>query len=253
MVCDSELIDLLFVDDGSTDTTADRIARLRTRAPERVGMLRLAKNRGKAEAVREGLLAAIAGPAEIVGYYDADLATPPAELLRLIELIGSIEADALLASRVLLLGRAIERSSFRHYIGRLFATAASIALRIAVYDTQCGAKLFRCSHALRAALREPFLSRWAFDVELLGRLLVGASDVPGIALDRIVEEPLRAWRDVPGSKLRPYHMFVAAMDMTRIAGDLRRRRQCLARAAAGRTPTTTAAAIRFVDNSGDRR
>ena len=50
---------------------------------------------------------------------------------------------------------------------------ASLILHARVYDTQCGAKLFRRSAALEAALADPFLSRWSFDVELLGRMLIG--------------------------------------------------------------------------------
>ena len=68
----------------------------------------------------------------------------------------------------------------RHYVGRLFATASSLILDMTVYDTQCGAKVLRAGPALRAALATPFHSRWAFDVELLGRLHngVGGADGP---------------------------------------------------------------------------
>ena len=70
-----------------------------------------------------------------------------------------------------MMGTDIRRSAVRHYTGRLFATAGSLVLGVPVYDTQCGAKAFRVTDALRAALAEPFVSRWAFDVEVLGRLL----------------------------------------------------------------------------------
>src|SRR4051812_8571535 len=178
----NDQIRVLFVNDGSTDNTSERLALLKARAPTHVEVITLRRNSGKAEAVRQGLLAALAGGAEILGYYDADLATPPEELIRLIGIIRTSDVEALFASRVLLLGRAIERSSRRHYLGRVFATAASLALRIAVYDTQCGAKLFRRTSQLRAALTEPFISRWGFDVELLGRLLAGTPDVPPMPL-----------------------------------------------------------------------
>jgi glycosyltransferase involved in cell wall biosynthesis len=219
------LLDLLFVNDGSKDNTAECLARLQARAPGRIRILGFDRNKGKAEAVRRGLLAALDAGAEIVGYYDADLATPTAELVRLIDVMQTTHADVLLASRVLLLGRAIERSNVGHYLGRVFATAASLTLGVAVYDTQCGAKLLRRTPQLTVALTEPFLSRWAFDVELLGRLLAGSRDVPGLSVNQLIEEPLLAWRDIPGSKLRPRHMVGAALDMGRIAIELKCRRR----------------------------
>jgi len=113
---------------------------------------------------------------------------------------------------VALLGHRIDRSAWRHYLGRLFATASSLVLRLSVYDTQCGAKVFRVTPALRTALAEPFTSRWAFDVELLQRLL-GA----GVRPAQFEEVPLRAWRDVGGSKLGPAAAIAAAADLARLA------------------------------------
>jgi dolichyl-phosphate beta-glucosyltransferase len=101
---------------------------------------------------------------------------------------------------------------------------ASLVLRLTVYDTQCGAKFFRATPTLAAAIADPFLSRWIFDVELLGRLLTGSASTPPLQVNQVVEEPLLSWRDVPGSKLRPGHAAIAARDMARIALDLRRRR-----------------------------
>jgi dolichyl-phosphate beta-glucosyltransferase len=231
----SNLVDLVFVNDGSTDNTGERLGHLCARAPQHIRVMTLSTNRGKAEAVRQGLLAAIESGARVVGYYDADLATPPAELLRLIGIMRTSRVEGLLASRVLLLGRTIERSNRRHYLGRVFAAVASLALGVAVYDTQCGAKLFRRTPQLRAALAEPFISRWAFDVELLGRLLAGGADAPGLPINCIIEEPLRAWRDIPGSKLCLRHMLLVGLEMGQIAIDLKRRRarQSLRHALAG--------------------
>ena len=89
-----------------------------------------------------------------------------------------------------MLGYDIDRSAVRHYLGRVFATAASLILQARVYDTQCGAKLFRAGPALSDALATPFLSRWAFDVEFLGRLLIGSPAVPPLPLSAVVEVPL---------------------------------------------------------------
>jgi len=218
-------IHLLFVNDSSTDDTLSCLHSLAAQRPGRIGVCSLSENRGKAEAVRVGLLKALQEPGRFVGYADADLATPPEELYRLIETMAASDADVLIAARVGILGANIERTMVRHYLGRAFASMASLVLKVQVYDTQCGAKLLRPSMALEAALATPFISRWAFDVELLGRLLTGAVGVPPLALERIVEIPLRTWKDVPGSKLQASAMLLAAGDLARIAFDLARRRR----------------------------
>lgn len=215
----SEGASLLLVDDGSRDATLSRLRAIAAAEPGRVAVLALERNRGKAEAVRLGMRRALEDGAPVVGYADADLATPVDELVRLATALDVESADAVLGSRVNLLGAHIERDPRRHYLGRIFATAASLVLRIAIYDTQCGAKLFRRSRALEAAVAEPFLSRWVFDVELLGRVLAASDD-----RYRIVEVPLRAWKDVSGSKIRPADFARAALDLTRIESDLARRR-----------------------------
>ena len=197
---------VLFVDDGSTDETRTMLQALASRQPKAT-VLVLAQNSGKAEAVRLGLLAAIDTGAQVVGYLDADLATPPSEMQRVVGAIGP-EADVSMGSRVALLGRHIERTAQRHYLGRVFATMASWALGLRVYDTQCGAKAFAVTEVLKTALAQPFSARWAFDVELLSRLLAG-----GLESRRIIEVPLREWREVPGSKLRPSAMLKAGVDV----------------------------------------
>jgi dolichyl-phosphate beta-glucosyltransferase len=218
-------VGLLFVNDGSTDETANRLAELAARNAGRIQVLSLETNAGKAEAVRRGLLEALRSSGT-VGYLDADLATPPSEILRLIEVLRRTGARAVLGSRVRLLGREIRRRALRHYLGRIFATGASLALRVPVYDTQCGAKLFRRTPELLAALEEPFHSRWFFDVELLGRLVTptpaGEDGVRGI-----VEEPLERWRDVAGSKIGFLDTLSAVTDLARIALELERRRSRL--------------------------
>lgn len=223
---------LLFVDDGSTDDTRALLSSFAAQEPERVELLGLPRNQGKAEAVRQGMRAALGSGAAIVGYVDADLATPAEEILRLVELMRERRLQIVIGARVGLVGRAIERSVLRHYLGRVFATAASVVLRLRIYDTQCGAKLFRAGPALDAALDQPFISRWVFDVELIGRLLLGAPAVAPVPLSAMVEEPLRAWRDVEGSKVRPIHVLGVARDLALIERDLQRRKRALAAPAA---------------------
>jgi dolichyl-phosphate beta-glucosyltransferase len=217
-------VGLLFVDDGSIDRTADVLTELVREVPHRVRAIRLAANQGKAGAVRAGMLLALPGEPTFVGFWDADLATPLSAVARFVatldarpELVGAIGA------RVRLLGTNIERSAVRHYLGRIFATAASVVLQLAVYDTQCGAKLFRAGPLLRAALGSPFRSRWAFDVELLARLdQAGRRGGPRAAGELVVELALQEWRDVGGSKLAPPAMLRAALDLAFIRRDARR-------------------------------
>jgi len=212
-LAESDRVRLLFIDDGSTDGTAAVLGKLQAIAPS-TELLTIAHNVGKAEAIRRGLVRAIDSGASIVGYYDADLATPPSELVRLVELLESrSDLEFVMAARVRLLGRRIERHASRHYLGRMFATAASLILRIPVYDTQCGAKVFRSSPAVREAFASPFRSSWVFDVELIGRLLRGSDTAAPVPLSAFEEMPLREWRDVPGSRLRLFGMARAGIDL----------------------------------------
>ena len=79
-------LDLLFVDDGSRDRTLAILHAMAHERPVRIEVVALSKNQGKAEAVRQGLLRALARPVSAVGFIgfiDADLSTPPAEIQRL--------------------------------------------------------------------------------------------------------------------------------------------------------------------------
>ena len=223
-LAESARTSLLFVDDGSRDNTVRVLEAIQAAAPGRVDILRLERNSGKGEAVRRGLLRAVERGAGIVGYADADLSTPVPELLMLLG-VAEERAAVVLGSRVVLLGTDVARRASRRYLGRLFAAAASLVLSVPVYDTQCGAKWFRVSAALRSAIGTPFRSTWAFDVELLGRLLAGAPGVPPIGADACAEVPLGHWRDVEGGKLRPHSMLRAGVDLVVIWTDLRDRRR----------------------------
>ncbi len=218
-------VSLVLVDDGSRDGTRAVLEEVSAAVPGKIDVLALPNNRGKGEAVRAGLLHALERGARMVGYADADLSTPPDELLRLQDELEAADLDLVLASRVLMVGRRIERKATRHYLGRVFATFAANILRTGFYDTQCGAKLMRDSAALRLALATPFISRWAFDVELLGRLLTGDQDVPGISVERMREVPIEEWIDKPGSKVDFRGMSASLVDLGRIELDLRARRK----------------------------
>ena len=157
-------IRLLFVNDGSRDETLSILEALRVKFPTRVCVLDQQPNRGKAEAVRSGMLHVIASDqAKITGFWDADLATPLAQIKDFLELmVANSDLNLVFGARVRLLGREIHRQPLRHYLGRCFATTVSLLLRLPIYDTQCGAKLFRITPELTQVLAQPFHSRWIF-------------------------------------------------------------------------------------------
>lgn len=214
---------ILFVDDGSTDCTLEVLEDLQREMPAQIGVLRMQRNVGKAEAVRTGLLRAVSEQVRFVGYWDADLATPLEAIDDLLSVFAAQPGvDIVLGARVKLLGRRIERRPHRHYLGRVFATCASLVLDLPVYDTQCGAKLFRVTPDLQRVLAEPFVSRWIFDVEMLARFLKLYVADQERARGMIYEFPLDSWRDVPGSKIRPKDFLRAVQELAAIQRKYRR-------------------------------
>ena len=166
-------------------------------------------NVGKAEAVRIGMLQALGTHAQYVGYWDADLATPLDEVLNFLDIfVKKPEIDLVTGARVQLLGRDIQRSKIRHYVGRVFATATSMLLEVPVYDTQCGAKLFKTSKDLMQIFSTPFCSRWIFDVEILVRM--------GSHIHQVYELPLQSWHDVEQSKVKFFDFIKAIYELVLI-------------------------------------
>ena len=94
-----------------------------------------------------------------------------------------------------------------------------------MYDTQCGAKLFRVTRETAPLFDRPFRAKWIFDVELLARMIVPArtgGERP--AADAIYEYPLDRWQDVAGSRLKSHDFLVAATDLAAIHWRYLRRR-----------------------------
>jgi glycosyltransferase involved in cell wall biosynthesis len=209
---------VLLVDDGSRDATPQLLARIAAAHPG-VRVHTLAKNSGKSEAVRTGLQVALAHGAHVVAFADADFATPPAEVARLVQRCVAEARPVVIGSRVDLMGHHIDRNSLRHYTGRLFATITSIVLGFDVYDTQCGAKVFTAGPALQQALATPFVGRWSFDVELLGRLAAPNG------IDGFLEVPLNEWHEVGGSKLGLIGSVRATAELFMVHRALRRYRR----------------------------
>jgi dolichyl-phosphate beta-glucosyltransferase len=208
----------VFVNDGSTDATLKVVQSLHQDDPQRCAYVDLPRNVGKGEAVRRGVLAAFEMNPDFVGYWDADLATPLETIPAFCQLLESRSDIAMVfGARVRLLGRDIERSPLRHYLGRVFATAASMTLGLPIYDTQCGAKLFRVCPLVRSLFEQPFMTRWLFDIEIIARLIKACRhDRLGSPDGLIYEFPLHTWHDVAGSKVKPLDFFRGFVDLARI-------------------------------------
>lgn len=197
-------IHFLTVNDGSRDRTGELLEELARQHPESFTALQLERNGGKAEAVRQGVMRALQMSPDFVAYWDADLATPLDAILDFRAVLEARpEIVLVMGSRIALMGRAIERQPTRHYLGRISATLASIALRLRVYDTQCGAKMFRATEETRSIFSEHFATRWIFDIEVLARMIAWRKRNSAPPIEQaIVEYPLMSWRDVRGSNIK---------------------------------------------------
>ena len=202
----------LFANDGSRDNTLEVLQEL-TAKHERLLMLDIQPNGGKAEAVRKGMrYAAEQYKPDYIAFWDADLATPLEEIEPMVKWADK-GYDAVMGLRLMRLGAKVKRKTMRHYLGRCFATVASMMLKLPVYDTQCGSKLFR-REVVEAIFQEQFITRWLFDVELLARYKqrYGVEQ----AIQKIYEYPLFQWEDVDGSQLKSRDFFKAPLELMKI-------------------------------------
>jgi dolichyl-phosphate beta-glucosyltransferase len=157
--------ELIVVDDGSSDETADLARTVFQNAGSlRSSVISYKSNLGKGRAVRLGLLAA---RGDVALFSDADLSTPIAEAPKLVEPIVNGQYDITFGSRALdrrLIG--VHQSWRREQGGRVFNLVVRIATGMPFWDTQCGFKAFRMS-VCRPLIEAATVDRFGFDVELL--------------------------------------------------------------------------------------
>jgi dolichyl-phosphate beta-glucosyltransferase len=214
----SQDIRFLMVNDGSSDDTLSLLESLSARDREHFDVYDLPQNVGKAEAVRRGVLRAFTQRPDYVAFWDADLATPLEaieDFRRVLE--EHVQIHVVIGTRIPLLGRQVERKRLRRLLGSAFATAASWLLGVGIYDTQCGAKMFRRSAPIEGVFHKEFISRWIFDVEIFARLVHDTSAGEPNPLQHVVYEfPLTRWREVGGSKLRAKDFVKAVFELATI-------------------------------------
>jgi dolichyl-phosphate beta-glucosyltransferase len=156
------LTEILVVNDGSRDNTAD-IVREYAKFHSQVRLLENPGNRGKGYTVRHGMSQATG---EILLFTDADLSSPIQESRKLFAAIQA-GADVAIGSRWLQAELQTERQPFhRQVFGRIFNLLLRIILGLKYKDTQCGFKAFT-RQAAQTLFPRQRIERWGFDPELL--------------------------------------------------------------------------------------
>lgn len=186
-------IEVIVVDDGSSDDTSDVVRRAFDSAPAvRSTVIRYEQNRGKGFAVKTGLMAA---KGDIALFSDADLSTPIDEMAKLVDPIRRNESDVTFGSRALdrsLIGthQPWQREQGGRVVNLMIRTLSGLDFA----DTQCGFKAFNMSK-FRPLLDVMRIDRFGFDVEFLF-----VAKYHGL---RLAEIPVR-WNDVAGSKVSAF-------------------------------------------------
>jgi dolichyl-phosphate beta-glucosyltransferase len=211
-VLDDAGTELLFVDDGSDDATAETAERLIAEHGLRGRVLRLDRNRGKGAAVRAGMLAA---RGEAVAFVDADLSAGVEDVDRSLRVIEREEADVVLSSRAHRSSTiAVPQPMLRQASGKIFNLVLRLIGLTSISDTQCGLKAFTREMAHKV-FSELTTTGFSFDVEVIYRAVQQGA--------RIVELPI-VWRHVEASRVRPvrdgFEMLREVVRLRRMLGRL---------------------------------
>jgi dolichyl-phosphate beta-glucosyltransferase len=197
--------EVIIVDDGSTDGTAE-VASQHLAGLPRSSVITLPHNSGKGAAVRAGVVKA---RGEIIAYMDADMATEPRDLALLIDALR--DNPLAIGSRALESSVVEEKSGLRRIMTRTFGVVVSSAVDLPLRDTQCGFKAFHGSVA-KLLFHGAQVDSFAFDIEVLDR-------ASRLGLET-AEVPVR-WQQMAGSKVR---VVRDSMQMLFDVGRTRRRR-----------------------------
>ena len=206
-------VSIYFVNDGSSDNTDSILEDLRIKFPKNISVINQEKNEGKAAAVRLGMNSALKNNKfDRFAFLDADLSTSIEECILLSEKLTK-ETSFVFGSRIKKLDNNIRRKTHRFIIGRIIATFISKMLRLPIYDSQCGCKIFSREWAT-FIFNEAFLTRWLFDVEIFYRLInhFGRTKIQ----TKILEVPLSSWIDSENSKVSLFYGIKVWFDLLKI-------------------------------------
>ena len=202
---------LCFVNDGSTDRTAEILINLRKGREDYITVYTSKKNAGKAEAVRKGMLhMAKQLDLDYIGFLDADLSTGLNDFDHLVSVIENSKYKVVSGSRITRMGAKIEKESSRRFISLSINFLIRKILSLDFKDTQCGAKIFH-KDVIQVSFGDKFITKWIFDVEIFRRITLhfGLNKAKKL----FYEQPLKRWIHASGSKL-------SAKDSIKIIGQL---------------------------------
>jgi dolichyl-phosphate beta-glucosyltransferase len=191
--------EVIVVNDGSTDHTVEAVRKFESRAGSRLRLIENPGNRGKGYSVRNGMLKA---GGEIALFFDADLATPTSEIVKVVKPIAEGRYDVVLGSRALdrsLIGA--RQSRFRETLGRVGNLVQFAFTGLRFKDTQCGFKAFR-REAAQSVFRLQRVEGFGFDPEILF-----IAKKQGW---RLLETSV-LWNHIEGSKLNPITAYFNAL------------------------------------------
>lgn len=193
----NEEINFLFVNDGSTDKTTEVLSSIE-KSSSKCSFFELPKNLGKAEAVRLGMMRAYSHDYTHIGYLDADLTISLEKVKRMLILLEEKNLEFIFASRAKRFKNKKNINRTRQTLGFVFSNISKSVLGLSVQDTQCGAKFFKSS-IVPILFRDPFLSRWIFDVEIFFRFKAYFGKQVSHCF---YEFPLLLWEDNASSKIK---------------------------------------------------
>jgi len=204
---------LCFVNDGSVDNTLQILEELKRQHRGKVEVVSYPDNVGKAEAVRRGVHFCNRNyQHSIIAYLDADLSTSIQECISMTQYLKN-PVEFCFGSRQKRVDSIIQRKTRRWLIGRVVASIITRILKLYVYDTQCGCKLFTKNLSIQL-FEHPFISKWIFDVEIFLRLvtLYGREQ----ATKKMLEVPLTRWVDKGVSSVKMTYFFKLWVDLYQI-------------------------------------